>query len=225
MEKIEVLLVDDQDLFIESLKTVLQLKDNNFLIYEIKKNGKEAVESVRKKQPDIILMDVRMPVMDGVEATKRILEEYPQIKIIMLTTFDDDEYVKKALQYGAMGYLLKNIKAEELILTMHSIMSGNVFVAPSIARKLVTKDSSDTKDYENNLEKSTEWIDCLSQREKEILWYIINGYDNKYIADKLLLGDQTIKNYISNIYSKSGIHSRLSLIQNLQNLYSKKEDI
>ena len=137
MEQIKVLLVDDQVLFVESLKKVIQADAWDITVAGIAHNGREAVDFVKHNTVDVILMDVRMPVMDGVEATAAILKKNPDTKIMMLTTFDDDKYVQEALYYGAIGYLLKDIPPEELLRSIRSIKDGNVLFSPKVASKLV----------------------------------------------------------------------------------------
>lgn len=136
-DRITVLLADDQLLFVESLKTVLETRASDLSIQDIAHNGLEAVEAVRRRQPDIVLMDIRMPVMDGVEATRIIHQEYPEVAIMMLTTFDDDEYLTEALKLGAAGYLLKDSPPNELIAAIRSLLQGSVIISPQVANKLL----------------------------------------------------------------------------------------
>jgi len=130
MAEIQVLLVDDQVLFVQSLRTVLNTVAADIHVCGIALNGKEAVDFVSRQRPDVILMDVRMPVMDGVEATRIIHKEHPDISIMMLTTFDDDSYVVEALNEGAVGYILKDVPPEELIIAVRAIYSGKIIISP-----------------------------------------------------------------------------------------------
>ena len=190
MKKIKVLLVDDQVLFINSLKSVLESKDKQIEIIGICYNGREAIDFCRKQIPDMILMDVKMPIVDGVMATKSLTEVLPQIKIVMLTTFDEDEYVKKALKVGAKGYLLKDMLPEDLIFAIKTVMHDVMSISPSIIKKSITNDA---------LEEMPFWFKDLNSKELQILKYITHGYDNKEISGEVHLAPQTVKNYVSHI--------------------------
>lgn len=223
MGKIKVVLADDQILFVESLKTVLETRAKDISVVGIAHDGLQAIELAEKEHPDIVLMDVRMPNMDGVEATRTINERYPEIQVVMLTTFDDDEYVREALHYGAVGYLLKDIPPYELITSVRAVKEGAVLISPVIANKLVEQiyrndNKSSTESEHPNAEPS--WIGSLSKREKEVLNQISQGYDNKEIAKRLFIAEQTVKNHVSVIYSKLGAHNRMQAMQlaNLQKI-------
>lgn len=213
MENISVLIVDDQVLFADSMKMVFDgFKDSGISVIGVAHNGAEAVEAVERKNPDVILMDVRMPVMDGVEATRLIKQSYPEIKIIILTTFDDDSYVHSALNYGADGYVLKNIKSEELINSVKSVYGGTMLISPKIGSRLLTKkiDYGGTKEeYVANLMKN---FDTLSKREAEILYILSQGHSNKQIAEILYIAEQTVKNHLEHIYSKLNVSTRSQAI-------------
>ena len=137
MDKIKILLVDDQILFIESLKAVLETLADDIKIINTAHNGLEAIKLVKKQVPDIILLDVRMPGMDGVETVKVLHKKYPEIKIMMLTTFDDDAYVHKALEYGAAGYMLKDVPPVDLINSIRALNNGTIQMSPQIMVKLM----------------------------------------------------------------------------------------
>jgi DNA-binding NarL/FixJ family response regulator len=214
MNKIRVILVDDHKIFSESLKILLEAEAEDIEIVGIAYDGREAVECAEKEKPDIILMDVRMPNMNGVEATRKIMKIIPEIKIVVLTTFDDDEYVYDALRYGAVGYLLKEIPTIELITALRAVKEGVVMISPAILKKLIrqsTLKNIDRSVYEENID--TELVKTLTNREKEILKLMITGFGNNKIANNLFLSEQTVKNYVSVIYSKLGIKDRLQLIR------------
>lgn len=212
--KLRILLVDDQVLFAESLKTVLELKSNDIQVVGIATGGEEAVALTEKEEPHIILMDVRMPGMDGVQATKIIHEAHPNIIIMMLTTFDDDEYIYEAFNYGATGYLLKDIPINELITSLRAVKEGAVLISPRVATKLVKNAPIIQKNLEGTAESSPPpWLDSLGKREREILVYIAKGYDNPHIAAELFITEQTVKNYVSGIYVKLGEHNRMKVMQ------------
>ena len=139
MDKIKLLLVDDQKLFVESLRTVLRTRAKDMAVIGVAGDGSEALAMVDLEQPDVILMDVRMSGMNGVEATRRIKEKYPAIRVLMLTTFDDDDYVVEALKVGAVRYLLKDMPPAELITAIRAVYEGGILISPKVAAKLVDK--------------------------------------------------------------------------------------
>lgn len=207
MNTIKVLLVDDQILFIESLKSVIETIAPDISIIGMAHNGKEALNSIRNSPPDIVLLDVRMPVMDGVETVKIIHKNYPGIKVMMLTTFDDDEYVHEAMKFGAAGYMLKDVPPENLVDSIRAITAGTMQISPKIMVKLMEFSGENTP---MNLKKKIKDIESLSRREQEILYLISKGYDNVQIAGELFIAEQTVKNHVHNIYSKLSIHDRFT---------------
>jgi len=208
MNKTKVLIVDDQLLFAESLKTVLETRSNDLEVVSIAANGKEAVHMAEIHSPRIILMDIRMPEMNGVEAVKIIKEKYPSIIVIMLTTFDDDHYIHNALKNGATGYLLKNTPPEKLISSIKAAESGLVLVSPSIIEHLTHNSPLPEAPKE-----PPSWLTELSNREKQVLKLITGGMNNREIADELFIAEQTVKNHVSLIYSKIGAHDRMQVIR------------
>lgn len=216
-DRLSVMLVDDQVLFVESLKNVLEMRTTDVSVIAIAHNGQEALEKLKEVKPQIVLLDVRMPVMDGVETCKRINALYPEMKIMMLTTFDDDDYVHEAIKHGAVGYLLKNIPPEELISGIKAIQSGIIQISPSIARRLLTKTESKErspllKRDEPPRPADPDILEELSQREKDIMGLIREGLNNKDAAEELNLAEQTIKNHLSIIYSKLHVSNRTQAI-------------
>ena len=211
MDTIKVLLVDDQILFIESLKTVIETLTEDILIINIAHNGTEAIKMVKKELPDIILLDVRMPVMDGVETVKVIHKRYPGIKIMMLTTFDDDDYVHKALEYGAAGYMLKDVPPADLINSIRALNNGTIQMSPQIMVKLMDHTGSESSFPDTR--KASREVEKLSKREQEILLLVSKNMDNSEIAEKIFIAEQTVKNHISSIYSKLEIHDRTAAIK------------
>ncbi|HEX3043418.1 MAG TPA: response regulator transcription factor [Bacillota bacterium] len=238
MDKIRILLVDDQMLFVESLKTVLETRAQDITVVGVASNGAQALELVGVLHPDMVLMDVRMPVMNGVESTRLIKEQFPETKVLMLTTFDDDQYVVEALRFGAVGYLLKDMPPAELISAVRAIHEGGVLISPKVASKIVEKlTSPGEKEPGNNggplgaasvgANASAEgvpsiggvpsvgggensaWVNDLSNREKKILQLMAQGLDNKEIAKALFIAEQTVKNHVSIIYSKLGVRDRV----------------
>ncbi len=220
---IRLLLVDDQILFVETLRTVIEMKAGDIDVVGIAFNGEEAIRAAGEHCPDIILMDVRMPVMDGVMAAVEIHKNQPEIKIMMLTTFDDDSYVHDALEGGAVGYLLKNMPSEDLIHSIRAVNNGTLQISPDVAAQLVRRGSdhvaadADEPALDDAAEEIQYNIDHLSRREREILYLMSRGYDNTQIAGKLFLADQTVKNHITHIYGKLNIHDRMSAMKAARN--------
>lgn len=219
MEKIRVLLVDDQTLFVESLKTVLRTKAKDIVVIGVAFDGPKALELVAAERPDLTLMDVRMPGMTGVEATRAIKERFPEAKVLMLTTFDDDDYVVEALKLGAVGYLLKDTPPAELIMAIRAVHEGGVLISPKVAAKIVDKLSlPPVKERTHPGNDSPSISDDLSNREKEVLQLLAQGFDNKEIATRLVIAEQTVKNHVSIIYSKLGVHDRLQAYRKAKEL-------
>lgn len=212
----KLLLVDDQLLFLESLKIVIENMAPDMEVIGVAENGKEALKFIEKNLPDVILMDVRMPVMDGVAATKAIKEKYPQIHIVMLTTFDDDDYVKDALKNGAAGYMLKNIPPEMLISSIRAVASGAVLISPSIAGNLLDSIKEEDKVETKTKSQAPSWLSQLNSKEKSIIKLLIQGKTNTEIAAEIFVGPQTVRNYISGIYSKLDVANRAEAIRKAQ---------
>lgn len=208
---IKILIVDDQKLFAESLKTVLEGTQDDFSVCAIAEDGSRAIAAVAEHRPSIVLMDVSMPVMDGVEASRILFGRYPEIPILMLTTFEDDDYVREALAYGVKGYLLKNIPSQELVASIRAVLSGALLLDPRLIGALVGKgrDALDRKPRAAN----PEWFDVLSRRERQILGLMIEGFQNDEIAQRLCVAPQTVRNYISRIYDKTVTEDRVQVIR------------
>ena len=206
---IKILIADDQELIRQSLQIILN-NEADFEVTDAVANGLEVVRSVRKNRPDIILMDIRMPEMDGVVCTQIIKENYPDIKIIIVTTFDDDEYVFNALKYGASGYMLKGASMKELSDAIRKVYQGNAMINGDIASKVVKLFS---KMEQSNLTIQVDELQSNSLKENE--WQIIvqvgSGLSNKEIATKLNLSEGTVRNSLSIILSKLGLRDRTQL--------------
>lgn len=208
MNIIKVLIADDQTLMRDGLKTILELEEDLEVIGSAE-NGIQAYELAEKLSPDVVLMDIRMPLMNGVESTRIIKKNNSSTVVIMLTTFDDDEYIIQALQYGASGYLLKDIQGNKLIQAIRESVNGNMLMPSNIAVKLAARlskipNNESTNIKCNNLE--------FSVREQEIAALMVKGYTNKQIASELCISEGTTKNYISIIYSKIGINDRTKAV-------------
>jgi len=214
---IRLLLVDDQFLFAESLETVLTSRYDDLNVVGVVTDGAAAVEFVMSHDVDLVLMDVRMPGMDGVEATRRIIDARPEVRIIMLTTFQDDRFVFKSLDYGAIGYVLKNTPIEDLITTIRAAARGVVQISPDIVPQIVARYRHGPSPEEIGTERP-EWIGYLTGREKEILQHMANGEDNHAIAETLHLALQTVKNHVSQIYDKLGTKDRMEAVRLVREL-------
>lgn len=206
---IKILIADDQELIRQSLQIILGAEPGLEVLDSVE-NGKEVIRSIRKEKPDVILMDIRMPEMDGVICTQIIKENYPAIKIIILTTFDDDEYVFNALKYGASGYLLKGIQTRELVEAIRKVHQGTSMINEDIASKVVAMFSRMAQsnmaiqvDEQQTAElKNTEW---------QIIALVGSGLSNKEIARKLRLSEGTVRNSLSLILSKLDLRDRTQL--------------
>jgi DNA-binding NarL/FixJ family response regulator len=213
-EKIRILLVDDQRVFLEGLQLVLESRASDIEVVGVGLTGKDAVELVERHLPDIVLMDVRMPEMSGVDAAKMIHERYPAVRILMFTTFDDDEYVQSALRYGAIGYLLKNRPPMELINSIRAVRDGVLQIDPNVAQALLSRGEPSR----HGSSEIFELISTLTRREKEVLHLIAQALDNRQIADHLCVAEQTARNYIHSIYQKLGTSNRFEIAKILERI-------
>lgn len=211
MEKIRLLIVDDQVLFLESLSTFLRNYAADIEVVGLARNGREALEKAAALGPDIVLMDVHMPVMDGVEATGKLIAAHPGIRILILSTYDVDEYVHRALKLGAAGYLLKDISPTELIASIRALKAGAVQISPQVVAKLMSSVLSENPPAEREIR--LDWLDSLTRREKEVFALIARGCDNAQISDELHMAEHTVRNHVSMIYSKLGVQDRFQIIQ------------
>ena len=204
MNPIKILLVDDQPLFREGLRTLLSVHADFEVVGEAG-NGEEAVSLARSLLPSVVLMDLQMPVLDGVAATRRLHKERPDCRVIVLTTFDDDEMVFDGLRAGAIGYLLKDASSEKLSEAIRSAARGESFLQPSVAAKVVAEFARLTNKPAMN---SRALVEPLSDRELEILSLIADGASNREIAGTLFLAEGTVKNHVTNILGKLGVRDR-----------------
>lgn len=206
---IKVLIADDQELIRQSLQIVLNSR-KDMTVTDVAADGQEVMRCIRKNKPDVILMDVRMPKMDGVQCTKLIKESCPQIKIIILTTFDDDEYVYNALKYGASGYLLKGVSMEELANAITTVYNGWAMINPDITAKVLRLFSQMAKaDYSITVKEKN--MDELTRAEWKIIAQVEKGASNREIARTLNLSEGTVRNYLSTILNKLNLRDRTQL--------------
>ena len=204
---IRIVLCDDQEIVCEGLNKILG-SDPEIEILGIGYNGNEAIQLAEKYHPDLILMDLKMPVMNGIFATQKIHNQYPEIKILVLTTYDDDEWLFDAIRSGASGYLLKDAPRQDLIRAIKGTVQGNAYVDPSITGKLLNNIS------QQNLPdiKASTTTHMLSERENEVLQLMARGLSNSDIARNLYLSEGTVRNYISSILSKLGVSDRTQAV-------------
>ena len=204
------MIADDQQLIRESLKIILD-SDPDFEVVKVVGSGQEVLDTLETESIDVVLMDVRMPNMSGVDCTRVVKKKYPDIKVIILTTFDDDEYIYDALKYGASGYLLKGCSLEELSLAIRNVLSGGACFNPNVAGK-VTQFFSKMANSNVDVNFENENTDVeLSDTECKIIAQIGHGYSNKEIAQKLGFSEGTIRNYLSVILDKLSLRDRTQL--------------
>ncbi|MGK3201840.1 response regulator [Amycolatopsis sp. MEPSY49] len=201
MTPVRVLLVDDQALFREALATLLATHEGIDVVGEAG-NGEEALGQVAALAPDVVLMDLRMPVLDGVSATRRLRGEHPDVQVIALTTFDDDEDVFAALRAGAVGYLLKDVSSARLIEAVLAAARGESVLQPSVAAKVVARFAQLSEPRPQPL------VVPLSEREQDVLRLLADGRSNREIAAKLFLAEGTVKNHVTNLLGKLGARDR-----------------
>jgi DNA-binding NarL/FixJ family response regulator len=214
--KHKIIIADDHVLFADSLKIVISMRAREMDVVGVAYDGAEAIDLVKTMLPDIVLMDVRMPKIDGVEATRIIRERHSSVKIMMLTTFSDDKYVYEAMRNGAEAYLLKDISPDELIASIRATLNGTILISPSVASKVISQGyAASQHGSTERAEEQPASRQLFSERERQILKLIAEGLDNRTIAETLFLAEQTVKNRISDIYSRLGVHNRVQAIRKL----------
>lgn len=198
---IRILICDDQVVVCEGFKAILSTV-RDVEVMGMAHNGEEAIEMIEQVHPGLILMDLKMPLMNGIQATLRITKEYPDVRVLVLTTYDGDEWVFDAIRAGAHGYLLKNIPREELVKAIYDAMSGKTPVDPGVAGKLFSQVKGKNMEFDSSLLKE------LNARERDVLRLIGKGRNNSEIADALHLSEGTVKNLVSRILSKLQVDDR-----------------
>ena len=209
MEPIRIMIVDDQRLMREGLRTLLELEGDLEIAAEAE-DGQAALDQYEAIHPDVVLMDIRMPRLDGVEATRRLCQRWPEARVIILTTFDDDAYVFDGLRAGALGYLLKDVSGHELAEAVRKVAAGGALIEPSVARKVLAEFARLAQpDHPAPDRPALDRLhEPLSEREQGILRLLASGANNRQIASQLFLAEGTVKNYISTILDKLGVQDR-----------------
>ncbi len=204
---IRIGIIDDQEIFRQGMKMILSSREDMVVAGE-GATGLEAYRLCEEHAPDLLLMDIRMPVMDGVEATRRIKRDFPGVQVIILTTFDEDEYIFQALRFGASGYLLKDAPPGKIIEAIREVREGGALMQPNIAARVVEKFRSMSRETEEEIDPR---IGSLTAREKEIVQLIGQGKNNRELAGELFITEGTVKNHISNILVKLDLRDRTQL--------------
>jgi DNA-binding NarL/FixJ family response regulator len=200
---IEVLLADDQALVREGLRMMVEAEPDITVVGEAA-TGADAVAACRRLQPDVVLMDIRMPELDGIEATRRLTEGGSSSKVLVLTTFDLDEYVYRAMKAGASGFLLKDATREQLVAAIRTVLGGDALLAPSITRRLI-------EDFCSRPEPDAERAASLSDREREVVVLIARGLSNAEIAASLFLSEATVKSHVARVLAKLDLRDRVQV--------------
>ena len=205
MSQCKVLIADDHIIVREGLIALLDMADDIKVVGEAA-DGREAIDMTKQLRPDVVLMDIRMAKLDGVQATREIKARFPEVKVIALTNYDDDEYVFDCLRYGASGYLLKDVSPEDLVKAIKSAVQDESLVDPSVLNKILTQ-------FRQLTEKGSDHADDgLSPREKEVLEALTAGLSNRGIAQKLYISEKTVKAHFSSIYRKLNVSTRSQAI-------------
>jgi two-component system NarL family response regulator len=205
---IRVLIADDQPLYRRGLEVVLHTEENIEVVGEAE-NGEEAIAKAEELAPDVVLMDVRMPRINGIEATQAIRDRVPTTKILMLTVSDEDSDLYEAIKAGASGYLLKEVSVEEVADSIRAVMQGESKITPSMASKLINEFSAMSKRAD---ERQRLPAPALTARELEVLKLVAKGMSNREIADELFISENTVKNHVRNILEKLHLHSRMEAV-------------
>jgi DNA-binding NarL/FixJ family response regulator len=203
-----ILLVDDQTLFVECLRNTIATLAPDLFTVEVVHSADEALHRIDRRRPDIVLMDVQLPGTDGIRATELIHERYPAVKVVMLSAFRFDDYVREALRCGAVGYLLKDIEPRQLVDELSRLSSDQLVISRSAAAAI----APDRSTTEGGRSPVPRWLLELTAKERQILLHLSQGASNEEIAQKVFLGNQTVRNYLSSIYRKMGVATRYEAI-------------
>jgi DNA-binding NarL/FixJ family response regulator len=204
--RVRVLLVDDDDLMRAGLKSVLSSDETIEVVGEAG-DGRAALDEIRKLRPDLVLMDIRMPELDGISATREVLAVEPSVKVVVLTTFEEDDYIFEALSAGASGFLLKRTKPEELIAAIHTVAAGDSLLSPSVTRRVIDRMATQPP-----AALSGARLEALTPREREVLELVGRGLSNREIAEALFIEESTVKTHVKRILMKLGLRDRVQAV-------------
>jgi RNA polymerase sigma factor (sigma-70 family) len=202
---IRILLVDDDDLMRAGLRAVLSSDDELEIVGEVS-GGRGAVGAVRETRPHVVLMDIRMPDLDGIAATREVLSAMPDAKVVMLTTFEDDDYLFGALAAGASGFLLKRTRPEDLIAAIRTVAEGDALLSPSVTRRVIDRAATQPR------LARTDALERLTPREREVLELIARGLSNAEIAEALVVEETTVKTHVKRLLAKLGLRDRVQAV-------------
>ncbi len=214
MEKIRVVIIDDHQLFREGVKRILDFEATLEVVAE-GDDGTQAVSLVRDYQPDVVIMDINMPMLNGVEATAQLIAEYPETKVIILSIHDDENYVTHALKSGAQGYLLKEMDAEQLIEAVKVVADGGSYLHPRVTHNLVKEYRRLASNHQKEVKREIEIrrpLHLLTRRECEVLQLLADGKSNRSIGEVLFISEKTVKNHVSNILTKMNVNDRTQAV-------------
>jgi DNA-binding NarL/FixJ family response regulator len=205
--EIKVMVVDDHAIVREGLKSLIGLDEKLYVVAEAS-SSMECLDKIDEHMPDIVLMDLKMPGVNGIEATRLIKERHSKIKVILLTNYDDEAYVVEAIKSGADGYVLKDVKKGDLLQIIHKVLQNQAYIDPGVTRKIFSQLKKSTSSTEKISERPT-----LSHRELEIIALLVEGWSNKEISQATHISPDTVKSHLKNIYSKLGVHSRSQAVK------------
>ncbi|MBC7252687.1 MAG: response regulator transcription factor [Actinobacteria bacterium] len=205
-ESVNVMLVDDHEVVLEGLIRILE-KQGGIKIVSVARSAEEALEKIDRFPPDVVIVDIQLPGMNGIELIRRIKSRYPDIEAITLTVFDDEQFAKQAIKAGAIGYVIKDAAKEELVKAVRAAAKGESLISTSVARKLIEEISEPA-----GRKKREEEYEGLSQRELDVIKLMARGYNNRQIADILFISEHTVKVHIRNIFRKIGVTDRTNAV-------------
>ena len=203
---VRVLLVDDDDLMRAGLRSVLSSDDGIEVVGEAG-DGRAALDEIRKLRPDLVLMDIRMPELDGISATREVLASEPELKVVVLTTFEEDDYIFEALSAGASGFLLKRTKPEELIAAIHTVADGDSLLSPSVTRRVIDRMAGQPAAALSGAQ-----LEALTPRERQVLELVGRGLSNQEIAEAFFIEESTVKTHVKRILMKLGLRDRVQAV-------------